>query len=137
MEIVRKALQYNGVVLVVDNVPKRAKNLMRALAFDLISTKKGAWLPILIMLSVYDSIEPAVTSQLASLGRITDVELANWFMEQGGFVFLIEGIDDTNAKKVLEFVDRYRHNNQFCLISRKDQAAIREHLNPVVLVDHA
>ena len=64
------------------------------------------------------SPEGLVSSQLALYGEITDRELVDGFMQQGGFLILIDGlneIDEAARQEVAAFVERYHRANFFCL----------------------
>jgi hypothetical protein len=80
--------------------------------------------PIFLPLSRYQEEEPEniFYAQLANYGRLTDKQLNNWFLQQGGFLILIDGLNEVNEtmrQKINSFVDRYWKANYFCLSSQE------------------
>ena len=80
--------------------------------------------PVFIPLARYQGqgAPEMVAAQLASYGGLTDKQLVAWYIQQGGFIFLFDGlneIDQTTRNNVNRFVDEGRHKNYFCISSQE------------------
>jgi predicted NACHT family NTPase len=80
--------------------------------------------PIYIPLTNYggNSLEDLVYNQLFSYGKITDKELAPMFLEQGGLLILLDGVNEvqnvTDRQKLSAFVEKFWTSNYICLSSQ-------------------
>lgn len=79
--------------------------------------------PVFIPLVRYQGVPPKelLHAQLANYGRLTDDALAGWFLEQGGFLFLLDGlneVDNETRQLTNQFVDQYKNRHYFCLSSQ-------------------
>jgi hypothetical protein len=80
--------------------------------------------PIYIPLTNYggNSLEELVYNQLFSYGKITDEELAPMFLEQGGLLIFLDGINEvqnvTDRQKLSAFVEKFWTSNYICLSSQ-------------------
>jgi ligand-binding sensor domain-containing protein len=66
--------------------------------------------------------EDMIAAQLSSYGRLTDKQLALWYVQQGGFVILLDGlneIDETTRSDVARFMDENRRRNYCCVSSQE------------------
>jgi len=80
--------------------------------------------PVFVSLARYQGVEPAemLHAQLERYGRLTDKKLTDWFLQQGGFLFLLDGlneVDDHTRQVINRFVDRSRNSSYFCLSSQQ------------------
>jgi hypothetical protein len=80
--------------------------------------------PVFVPVARYQGVQPAqmLHAQLASYGRLTDQDLANWFLQQGGFLFFFDGlneVDDEARQHLNSFVDQHRNRSYFCLSSQQ------------------
>jgi hypothetical protein len=70
-----------------------------------------------------ESPENMFSAQMAAFGRLSDEELNKFFLRRGGFVVLIDGLNETDAQtrnKVKAFVDQHQGANYFCLSSEQE-----------------
>jgi hypothetical protein len=79
--------------------------------------------PVLFPLVRYQGELPEniFTAQLARYGQLTDEKLNNWFLQSGGFLIFIDGlneVDESMRQKISAFVDRYSNANYFCISSQ-------------------
>jgi len=80
--------------------------------------------PVFVPLARYQGVEPAemLHAQLERYGRLTDKELTDWFLRQGGFLFLLDAlneVDEPTRQVVNRFVDQSRNSSYFCLSSQQ------------------
>lgn len=81
--------------------------------------------PVYISLTNYGggSLEDLVLDQLFSYGSITDKELAPLFLEQGGFVIFLDGVNEVRSvgdrQKLSVFVEKFWTINYICLSSQQ------------------
>jgi hypothetical protein len=80
--------------------------------------------PVFIPVARYQGVAPAnmVFAQLANYGRLTDEDLANWFLKQGGFLIFLDGLNEVDKEArqhINSFVDQYRNRSYFCLSSQQ------------------
>jgi hypothetical protein len=81
--------------------------------------------PIYISLTNYggNSLEELVYTQLFSYGKITDRELAPMFLEQGGLLIFLDGVNEvqnvSDRQKLSEFVEKFWTSNYICLSSQQ------------------
>ncbi len=80
-------------------------------------------IPVFVRLLRYrgQKVEDMIGAQFASYGRLSDKQLISWYVDQGGFVFLFDGlneVDEQTRNDVSRFVDQSRHRNCCCLSSQ-------------------
>jgi hypothetical protein len=86
--------------------------------------------PVYIPLTNYggNSLEDLVYNQLFSYGRITDKEMAPMFLEQGGLLIFLDGVNEVQTiadrQKLGEFVERFWKSNYICLSSQQSYPEI-------------
>lgn len=86
--------------------------------------------PVYIPLMNYggNSLEELVYNQLFSYGKITDKELAPMFLEQGGLLIFLDGVNEvqnfTDRQKLSAFVEKYWTSNYICLSSQQSYPEI-------------
>lgn len=86
--------------------------------------------PVYISLTNYggNSLEELVYTQLFSYGKITDKGLAPMFLEQGGLLIFLDGVNEvqnvSNRQKLSEFVEKLRTSNYICLSSQQSYPEI-------------
>jgi GTPase SAR1 family protein len=69
-----------------------------------------------------ESPENIFTAQLAGYGQLSDKELNNWFLQKGGFLIFIDGlneVDESTRNSISAFVDQYSKTNYFCISSQQ------------------
>jgi hypothetical protein len=81
-------------------------------------------IPVLIPLAIYqgESPENMFHAQLASLGQFTDKDITSYFLQQGGFLILLDGlneVDKVTRDSVNRFIDVYGRANYFCVSSQQ------------------
>lgn len=82
-------------------------------------------IPVYIPLSNYanGSLEELVYDQLFSYGRITDKDLAPMFLELGGLLIFLDGVNEIrdviNRQKLSQFVEKFWTSNFICLSSQQ------------------
>ena len=82
-------------------------------------------IPVYITLRNYgsNSVEELIYNQLFSHGKVTDEELAKMFLEQGGFLIFLDGINEINnyqnRQSLNEFVEKFWTSNYICLSSQQ------------------
>ena len=81
-------------------------------------------IPVFIPLGRYQGqkVEDMVAAQLDSYGRLTDKQMASWYVKQGGFVCLFDGlneVDDSTRNDVNRFIDEGRQRSYFCVTSQE------------------
>ncbi len=81
-------------------------------------------LPVFIPLDRYQGQEPATAfaAELGTLGDLADSELSKWYLQQGGFVILLDGLNEVDASaqgKVNSFINANRKKNFFCVTSQQ------------------
>jgi hypothetical protein len=79
---------------------------------------------VFVPLARYQGVEPAemLHAQLERYGRLTDKKLTDWFLRQGGFLFLLDAlneVDEHTRQVVNRFVDQSRNSSYFCLSSQQ------------------
>lgn len=82
-------------------------------------------IPVFISPSLYKrrTVEEMFHDQLSKYGGITDQILTKKFLELGGFLIFIDGLDEVNCivrHEINRFVERNREANYFCLSSEKN-----------------
>lgn len=86
--------------------------------------------PVYISLTNYggNSLEDLVYNQLFAYGKITDKELAPMFLEQGGLLIFLDGVNEVqnvaDRQKLSEFVEKYWTSNYICLSSQQSYPEI-------------
>jgi GTPase SAR1 family protein len=86
--------------------------------------------PVYIPLTNYggNSLEDLVYNQLFSYGKITDKELAPMFLEQGGLLIFLDGVNEvqnvTDRQKLSAFVEKFWTSNYICLSSQHPYSEI-------------
>jgi len=81
--------------------------------------------PIYIPLTNYggNSLEELVYNQLFSYGKITDKELAPMFLEQGGLLIFLDGLNEvqnvSDRQRLGAFVEKYWTVNYICVSSQQ------------------
>jgi hypothetical protein len=85
-------------------------------------SKKGV-VPVYISLArVQDgNVLDGINTELAKYGRLTDEELVGSMVQQGGFLFILDGWNEVkiaDRKAVWEFVEQNRNSNYFCVCSQ-------------------
>jgi hypothetical protein len=86
--------------------------------------------PVYISLTNYggNSLENLVYTQLFAYGKITDQELAPMFLEQGGLLIFLDGVNEVqnvaDRQKLSEFVEKYWTSNYICLSSQQSYPEI-------------
>lgn len=86
--------------------------------------------PVYISLTHYggNSLEELVYNQLFSHGKITDKELAPMFLEQGGLLIFLDGVNEVHSvadrQKLREFVERFWTSNYIFLSSQQSYPEI-------------
>jgi hypothetical protein len=81
-------------------------------------------IPVLLPLAIYQGQVPEEMFhvQLASQGQFTDREMTLSFLQQGGFLILVDGlneVDEMTRRSINQFIDQYRTNNYFCVSSQQ------------------
>lgn len=76
--------------------------------------------PVHIPLIGYNGVSPEKMfyAQLDIHGGMTDESLNSWFLQQGGFLFLFDGldqVDESTRQTVINFVNSRRRGNYFCI----------------------
>lgn len=64
-----------------------------------------------------------LNSQLCRHGQFIDEEIVNGFLERGGFLFFLDGLNEVDAEtrnKISVFIERYGNSNYFFLSSQED-----------------
>ena len=79
--------------------------------------------PVFIDLSLYKGIKPkeAILAGLEKYGELTDRELVEAFLDQGGFLFLFDGVNEVSEdsmRQIAQFVDTGRKRNYACLTTQ-------------------
>jgi len=87
------------------------------------NTRGTSEVPVFIDLSVFGTLEPqeALFLRLKKYGELTDRKLVNVFLDHGGFLFLLDGVNeigDEPLKRLLAYVDTYREHNFACLTTQ-------------------
>jgi GTPase SAR1 family protein len=86
--------------------------------------------PVYVSLTNYggSSLEELVYTQLFSYGKITDDELAPMFLEQGGLLIFLDGVNEvqnvSDRRKLSEFVEKFWTSNYICLSSQQSYPEI-------------
>jgi GTPase SAR1 family protein len=81
--------------------------------------------PVYIPLTNYggNSLEDLVYNQLFSYGKVTDKELAPMFLEQGGLLIFLDGVNEVqnvaDRQKLSAFVEKFWTSNYICLSSQQ------------------
>ena len=81
-------------------------------------------IPVFFPLVLYQTQEPQSLfhQQLSHYGQFTDARLNSWFLKKGGFLLLIDGLNEVNQSKrqqIAGFVGQYTGNNYFCFSSQE------------------
>jgi hypothetical protein len=69
--------------------------------------------------------EKVFNAQLVRYGQLTDQKLNNRFLQKGGFLIFIDGlneVDESTRQKIGAFVDQYSNANYFCISSQRPYA---------------
>lgn len=80
--------------------------------------------PVYIPLTNYggNSLEDLVYNQLFSYGKITDKELAPMFLEHGGLLIFLDGVNEvqhvSDRQKLSAFIEKFWASNYICLSSQ-------------------
>ncbi len=85
---------------------------------------RGA-VPVFVQLSLYEGVDPEdmFDAQLKSYGLLTDPDLNHWFLQQGGFLFFLDGLNEIShetRQSVNRFVHEYKKRSYFGLSSQQD-----------------
>jgi hypothetical protein len=77
-------------------------------------------MPVFIDLSIAVGQEPKVMvrSQLQKYGDLTDEKLIDVLLDDGGFLFLFDGLNEVgeaSQKAILQFIDLHRNHSFACL----------------------
>ena len=86
--------------------------------------------PVYISLTNYGGnlLEDLIYNQLFAYGKITDKELAPMFLEQGGLLIFLDGVNEVqnvgDRQKLSEFVEKYWTSNYICLSSQQSYPEI-------------
>jgi energy-coupling factor transporter ATP-binding protein EcfA2 len=94
------------------------------------SSLLGRVFPIYVPLTNYggNSLEELVHTQLFSYGAITDEKLSPMFLERGGFLILLDGVNEIQSvadrQRLSVFVEKFWTNNYFCLSSQQSYPEI-------------
>src|SRR5206468_11075153 len=80
--------------------------------------------PVFVPMARYQGTQPTemIYAQLASYGRLTDQDLTNWFLQQGGFLIFLDGLNEVGEEPrqhLNSFVDQHRNRSYFCLSSQQ------------------
>jgi ligand-binding sensor domain-containing protein len=80
-------------------------------------------IPVFVPLVRYrgQKIDDMIATQLSSYGRLTDKQLCSWYVDQGGFLFLFDGlneVDEALRNDVNRFTDQVRHRSYCCISSQ-------------------
>ena len=89
---------------------------------DLASSSEN--IPVFIPLGRYQGqrVEDMVGAQLDSYGGLKDKQIVSWYVNQGGFLYLIDGlneVDEATRNNVNRFIDEGRRKNEFCVSSQE------------------
>jgi len=81
-------------------------------------------IPIFLPLARYQGEVPEniYTAQLSAFGQLSDRELNSWFLQKGGFLFFIDGlneVDEATRHRISAFVDQHSKTNYFCINSQQ------------------
>jgi ligand-binding sensor domain-containing protein len=83
-------------------------------------------------------LETMIQDQLINYGRFSDKSLISWFLLQGGFLILIDGLNEVDEKRrklVLEFLNKSWKANYICINSQIKYKEFKsmedEELNPL------
>jgi hypothetical protein len=81
-------------------------------------------IPVFVPLVRYlgKKTDDMVAAQLSSYGRLTDAQIVAWYMQQGGFLFLFDGlneVDESTRNDVNRFIDEGRRRSLFCISSQE------------------
>jgi hypothetical protein len=95
-----------------------------------IKTPPDRAIPVFLPLASYRGTTPKdiFNVQLAKYGLLTDRELNNWFLEEGGFVIFIDGlneVDTSTRDQINTFVNQYWKANYFCISSQQPYPEFR------------
>ena len=84
-----------------------------------VSQDSRTYIPVLIDLSsMTGKIKDTIAGRLRKFGEITDAGLIDAFLNSGGFLLLLDGLNELSEdamNEVLEFVDVNREQNYFCI----------------------
>jgi len=88
------------------------------------NTPPAGAIPIFLPLARYkgDVPENIYTAQLSAFGQLSDRELNSWFLQKGGFLFFIDGlneVDEATRHRISAFVDQHSKTNYFCISSQQ------------------
>jgi hypothetical protein len=95
---------------------------------DSTHAQPGGVVPVFVPLVRYrgQKTEDMVAAQLSSYGRLSDKQLAIWYTQQGGFLFLLDGlneVDEATRSDVNRFIDEGRRRSYFCISSQEPYPA--------------
>jgi hypothetical protein len=79
--------------------------------------------PVFVDLSISSGLEPKVTvrNELRKHGDLTDDNLTEVLLDQGGFLFLFDGLNEVSepaSLAILQFADMHRNHNYSCLTAQ-------------------
>src|SRR3990170_5352893 len=81
-------------------------------------------IPVFFPLALYQTqdLHSLFHQQLSHYGQFTDARLNSWFLKKGGFLLLIDGLNEVNQSKrqqIAGFVGQYTGNNYICFSSQE------------------
>jgi hypothetical protein len=87
------------------------------------------FVPVFVPLVRYQGqkADEMVAAQLASYGSLTDRQIVAWYIQQGEFLFLFDGlneVDEGTRSEINRFVDLGRRKNLFCVSSQETYPAM-------------
>ncbi len=87
------------------------------------NTSPSRAIPIFLPLRRYQGEVPEnmFTAQLNAFGQLSDRELNSWFLQKGGFLIFIDGlneVDEPTRNRISAFVDQHSKTNYFCISSQ-------------------
>ncbi|MBV8855758.1 MAG: hypothetical protein JOZ02_02255 [Acidobacteria bacterium] len=90
-------------------------------------TRPGKVAPVYVSLASYQAggeLEGLIHDQLQSFGRMSDRELNEWFLKQGGFLIFLDGVNEVADAglrvSLMQFIERNWRANYICLSSQQD-----------------
>jgi len=81
-------------------------------------------IPVFFPLALYQTqeLQSLFHQQLSHYGQLTDARLNSWFLKKGGFLLLIDGLNEVNQTKrqqIATFGGQYNKSNYFCFSSQE------------------
>jgi hypothetical protein len=118
MKALEESDQRTAVIQGQSGIGKSA--FMMYLAHTCADPQRGnTYVPVLIDLgSMAGKCKDAVAAKLKKFGEITDASLVDVFLNHGGFLLLLDGLNELSreaAREVFEFVETNRDHNIFCI----------------------